>query len=215
MDGRRGRLIAFEGGEGSGKSTQAVLLAERLGALLTREPGGTKVGASIRSLVLDSGPLTDGAGESVILDPRTEALLMAADRAQHVAEVIGPALASGRDVVTDRFSGSTYAYQGYGRGFDLVELTAISSWASAGIEPDLVLLLDVDPAAAAARRCRPPDRMESAGDDFHRRVMHGYLRLAAADPRRWATVDGSGTVAEVHDQVMKVFEAWEWPVSHE
>lgn len=194
-----GRLIAFEGGEGSGKSTQAALLAERIGALLTREPGGTAVGAAIRALVLDRLPLDAGSGS--VVASRTEALLMAADRAQHVVEVIRPALDTGRDVVTDRFSGSTYAYQGYGRGFDLDELAAISRWASEGLEPDLVVFLDIDPKVAAARRCHPPDRMEAAGDDFHGRVLCGYRELASADPQRWIVVDAGGSVAEVHDRV--------------
>ncbi len=195
-----GRFIAFEGGEGSGKSTQAARLAQRLGAVLTREPGGTEVGARLRSVVLD--------GDDHPLGPRTEALLMAADRAQHVAEVVRPALDDGRDVVSDRYSGSTLAYQGYGRGLDVGELAWLSTWAAEGLEPDLVLLLDVDQDAAAARRCRPRDRMEAAGDTFHQRVVAGYLALAAADPARWVVVDGSGTVDEVSDRVWSAYAAW-------
>jgi len=207
VSGTRGRLIVFEGGEGSGKSTQAALLAQRLGAVLTREPGGTDIGVRLRSVVLDAGPPSpEGA---YVPGARTEALLMAADRAQHVAEVVGPALDDGRDVVSDRFSGSTLAYQGYGRGLDLGELTWLSSWASGGLEPDLVLLLDVDQEEAAARRCRPRDRMESAGDTFHQRVVAGYLALAGADPGRWVVVDGSGSVEEVSTRVWAAYEAWE------
>jgi dTMP kinase len=180
----------FEGGEGSGKSTQAARLASRLGAVLTREPGGTEIGRRIRSLVLD---VAVGAG----LDVRAEALLMAADRAQHVAEVIRPALARGADVVSDRFSGSTLAYQGYARGLPVSELAELSTWATGGLEPDVVILLDV-PAPVAVSRMKPEaDRMEAAGDEFHRRVAEGYRALAAADPKRWRIVDGSGSVDEV------------------
>jgi len=188
------RFIVFEGGEGSGKSTQAARLAARLGAVLTREPGGTALGAGIRSLVLDAG---GGA-----VDPRAEALLMAADRAQHVAEVIRPALARGVDVVSDRFSGSTLAYQGYARDLPVDELARLSAWASGGLEPDVVILLDVPAVVAVGRRKPAPDRMEAAGDEFHRRVAEGYLALAAADPQRWRVVDGSGGVDEVEALVV-------------
>ena len=197
----RGRFVVFEGGEGSGKSTQAARLAERLGAVLTLEPGGTEVGARLRAVVLG-----DGAPG---LAPRTEALLMAADRAQHVAEVVRPALEAGRHVVSDRYSGSTLAYQGYGRGLDLDELAGLSRWAAEGLEPDVVFLLDVDQATAAARRCRPRDRIEAAGDTFHQRVVAGYLALAAADPARWVVVDGSGTVEEVAARVWSAYVAWD------
>jgi dTMP kinase len=195
------RLIAFEGGEGSGKSTQAALLAGRLGALLTHEPGGTEVGARIRAIVLDPDV---GSGLAV----RAEALLMAADRAQHVAEVIRPALDRGQDVVTDRFSGSTLAYQGYARGLSVEELARLSLWATGGLEPDVVVLLDV-PATLAGARMKPrPDRMEAAGDDFHRRVAEGYRALAAADALRWRVVDGSGTVDEVEARVAAALETF-------
>ncbi len=196
----RGRFIVLEGGEGSGKSTQAGLLAARLGAVLTHEPGGTEVGARIRAIVLDPG-----LGSP--LDPRAEALLMAADRAQHVAEVIAPALARGDDVVSDRFTGSTLAYQGFARGLDVDELARISAWATAGLEPDVVLLLDVPPEVAVPRMGGAPDRMESAGDDFHRRVAEGYRALALADPRRWVVVDGSGTVDAVAGRVADALAA--------
>lgn len=194
------RLIVFEGGEGSGKSTQAALLAARLGALLTHEPGGTVVGARVRAIVLD-------AAVGSTLDARAEALLMAADRAQHVAEVIRPALSSGRDVVCDRFSGSTLAYQGYARGLDVEELRRLSHWASGGLEADVVFLLDVPAEVAATRMKRAPDRMELAGSAFHRRVAEGYLALAAADPVRWRVIDGSGSVDDVEALVLKAFEA--------
>ena len=194
------RLIVFEGGEGSGKSTQAALLAARLGAVLTHEPGGTEIGVRIRSGVLDP---TVG----ITLDMRAEALLMAADRAQHVAEVIRPALARGDDVVSDRFTGSTLAYQGYARGLDVEELGWLSRWAAGGLEADVVFLLDVPAEGAATRMKRAPDRMELAGSAFHRRVAEGYLALAAADPARWRVIDGSGSLGDVEALVLKAFEA--------
>ena len=192
----RGRLVAFEGGEGSGKSTQAALLAHRLGAVLTHEPGATALGQRIRQLVLDA----DGPP----VDDRTEALLMAADRAQHVAEVIRPALARGDDVVTDRFSGSTLAYQGCGRGLDLDDLAWLSRWAADGVEADLVVLLDVPAAVVAGRKAGSRDRMEAEADEFHERVARGYRALAAAQRSRWAMVDGTGTVEEVAERVFAV-----------
>ena len=186
------RLIAFEGGEACGKSTQAALLAARLGAVLTREPGGTAVGERVRAVLLDTG--IDH------LDPRAEALLMAAARAQHVAEVVAPALAAGRDVVTDRFSHSSVAYQGYGRGLPLDEVRDLSAWATGDLWPDVVVLLDLPAAEAEARRGHP-DRFEAEGADFHRRVEAGFRALAAADPARWRVVDGSGSVEEVAARV--------------
>ncbi|HWC11261.1 MAG TPA: dTMP kinase [Acidimicrobiales bacterium] len=197
----RGRLIAFEGGEASGKSTQAAVLAERLGALLTREPGGTALGRRVRELVLDP----DAAG----LHPRAEALLLAADRAQHVAELVAPALAAGRDVVTDRFSGSTLAYQGYGHGLPMDDLAWLSRWASAGLEPDLVVLLDVEPLLAAARQGgRPLDRLEASAAEFHERVREGYRALARADDSRWVVVDGAGPESDVAARVWDAYSAW-------
>lgn len=192
----QGRFLAFEGGEGTGKSTQARLVAEHLGAVLTREPGGTPIGVQVRDIVL--------AAEDNGLDDRAEALLMAADRAQHVAEVIAPALRSGRHVVTDRFLGSSLAYQGFGRGLDVDEVRRLSLWATAGLQPDLVVLLDVDEAEAAARIGHGRDRLEKAGAPFHRAVTDGFRDLAAADPTRWVTVDGGGTVAEVEARVRAV-----------
>src|SRR5436305_15310654 len=154
----RGRLIVFEGGEASGKSTQAARLAAELGAVLTREPGGTEIGKRIREIVLDPG--------SAGMAPSAEALLMTADRAQHVAEVIEPALAAGTDVVTDRYVPSSLAYQGYGRGLDVEQLWRLSMEFAGALHADLVVLLDVLPAVAAAR-LEGRDRMEAAGDEFH------------------------------------------------
>jgi len=186
-------LIAFEGGEATGKSTQAARLAERLDAVLTREPGGTAIGSRIRALVLDPANRE--------LADRAEALLMAADRAQHVAEVIRPALDAGRTVVTDRFAGSSLAYQSYGRGLPLAEVEHLSRWATDGVWPDLVVLLDVPEAVAEARLGTERDRMEEVGDGFHQRVAAGFRALAAADPERWTVVDGTGSPDEVAKRV--------------
>jgi dTMP kinase len=191
----RGRLIAFEGGEACGKSTQARALAASLGAVLTHEPGGTDIGRRIRAVVL--------APDLGALDARAEALLMAADRAQHVAEVIAPALAAGTDVVSDRFAGSSLAYQGFGRGLALDDVRRLSMWATDGVEPDLNVLLDVHADLVAARRGAARDRMEAESADFHARVIDGYRALAAADPDRWVIVDGSGTIDEVTKRVGK------------
>jgi dTMP kinase len=192
LTARRGRFIAFEGGEASGKSTQAAKLAGDLGALLTREPGGTAVGERVRALLLDPAVAE--------LDARAEALLMAAARAEHVAAVIEPALTRGEDVVTDRFSGSTLAYQGYGRGLPLDELTRLTAWASAGVEPDLNVLLVVPRPLTAIVE---PDRLEAAGHEFHQRVAAGFRALAAAAPDRWVVIDGGGTVDDVAARVAR------------
>jgi dTMP kinase len=188
----RGRFIAFEGGEATGKTTQARLLAEGLGAVLTREPGGTEVGERVRTLALDP---------AVPVHPRAEALLMAAARAQHVAEVIEPALAAGRHVVTDRFTASSLAYQGVGRGLGVEEVAALSAFATGGLEPDLVLLLDLPLDVTAARLSDEPDRLEREGAPFHARVAVAFRQLAAADPDRWVTVPADGTVDEVAAKV--------------
>jgi dTMP kinase len=186
--GRKGRFIALEGGEASGKSTQVSRLAERLGAVQTREPGGTPFGAQVRAVLLD--PSSD-------LADRAETLLLAADRAQHVAEVVQPALDAGRHVVTDRYAGSSLAYQGFGRGLPLDEVLWLSSWATDGLWPDLTVLLDVPFEQAADRQSGRLDRLEGAGEDFHRQVIEGFRSLAAGDPERWVTIDGTGTPDEV------------------
>jgi dTMP kinase len=189
-------LIAFEGGDGTGKSTQARLLAARLGpgVVLTREPGGTAAGERIRDLLLD--PATE-------LDARAEALLMAAARAQHVAEVVAPALAAGRIVVTDRYRHSSLAYQSHGRGLPEEDVRLLSDFAGAP-EPDVVVLLKV-PAPERSDRLRQtgeePDRFESVGDGFHRRVDEAFCTMAAADPDRWVVVDGTGSPEAVARRV--------------
>jgi dTMP kinase len=195
-------LIAFEGGEGTGKSTQARLLAARIGdgAIATHEPGGTAVGRAIRALLLDLEPGPAG------LDARAEALLMAADRAQHVAEVIAPALAAGRIVVTDRYVGSSLAYQGRGRGLGMDAVAALSDFATVGVEADLVLWLRVSPQVRDARmavRGRAADRLERESSSFHDRVDAGFAALAAAD-RRWVLLDGEGDEHTVAERVWAV-----------
>jgi dTMP kinase len=189
-----GRLIALEGIDGCGKSTQARLLADRLGALLTFEPGATALGGALRRLALEPGP--------ALVSDRAEALLMAADRAQHVAEVVRPALDRGGWVVTDRYSASTLAYQGYGRGLDLEELDRLVGWATGGLIPHLSVLVEVDPALGRARRQgSPDDRMEAQEDGFLQRVAEGYRCLADLEPAPWLVVDGTGTIDQVAAQI--------------
>jgi dTMP kinase len=190
-----GRMIAFEGGEGAGKSTQAERLAAALGAELTREPGGTAIGERIRTLLLD--PET-GTGSEI--DARAELMLALAARAQHVSERVRPLLKSGRDVVLDRYSGSTLAYQGYGRGLPVDEIRQACDLATAGLWPDLTILLHVPVEVGASRRACAgalSDRFESLGAEFHGRVTEGFLALAAEDPEHWVVIDGTTQVDEV------------------
>ncbi len=194
-----GRLVALEGIDGCGKSTQARLLADALGADLTHEPGATPLGAALRAILLDPSPPAPAL--------RAEALLMAADRAQHVAELVRPALEAGRWVVTDRFRGSTLAYQGAGRGLVPDQLAALSDWATDGLVPDLSVLVDLEPGAARGRRGDEPDRFERLGPEFHHRVRQGFLAQAAADPGRWAVVDGAAPVDQVAAAVLAAVTA--------
>ena len=189
-----GYLITVEGPDGSGKSTQAHLLADHLGALYTREPGGTELGEKLRDMVLDP----NGEG----LSDRAEALMIAAARAQHVEEVVRPAIEQGKNVVSDRFIESSVAYQGHGRGLGSEEIFDISIFATQSLKADLIVLIDVDAPLAANRRGKNLDRIEKAGDDFHSRVMSAYREMASEDPERWIVVDGSGTVAEVSERVI-------------
>jgi len=187
----RGLFVVFEGGEGSGKSTQATRLAEALrqqgrDVVVTREPGATDVGERIRSLVLDD----HGSPPSA----RAEALLYAADRAHHVATVVRPALARGAVVISDRYVDSSLAYQGAGRTLPVDEVSWLSSWATGGLKPDLVVLLDVEPTVGLGRvaaRGTEADRLESESVVFHERVRYAFLDLAAGDPRRYLVLDGS------------------------
>ncbi len=186
--------IALEGGEGSGKSTQASRLAERLGAVATREPGGTELGCRLRSLLLDPG--SDPVG------PRAETYLMAADRAQHVDQVIRPALAEGRHVVSDRSVFSSLAYQGGGRGLGVDAVRRLNEWALDGCWPDMVVLLDVERTTARSRLQRGLDRLEQEGETFHERVRRTYLDLAATE-ERWVVIDADAPVEHVADEVWR------------
>ena len=185
-----GRFIVFEGGEASGKSTQAKLLAESLGAELTREPGGTELGEAVREIVLGEGDI----------DARAELLLMVAARAQHIAERIRPTLARGTDVVCERFSGSTLAYQGYGRGLPLEDVEVACELAADGLRADLNVLLEVPTEVALARRSRATDRIEAEDLAFHRRVHDGYLELARADPHHWIVLGATASPEQVHQE---------------
>ncbi len=191
------RFVVFEGGDGSGKSTQCARLAEWLRArgetvVETREPGGTPLGRSLRALLLD--------GDDV--DPTAEALLMAADRAQHVAEVLRPALARGDWVVSDRHVPSSLVYQGVVRELGVEVVASLSSLATGGLVPDLVIVLDVGDDTAAARRSPDHDRLEREGDPFHQAVRAAYRDLAAE--QGWAVVDGSGSPDVVGARVLAV-----------
>lgn len=175
--------VAFEGIEGCGKSTQADRLASALGATLTRETGGTEIGARIRDVLHDPA--------NTHLSPVAEALLIAGDRAQHCAEVLAPALAAGRNVVSDRSVHSSIAYQGYGRGLDLAMLHTVNDWALNGRWPDLVVLLEIDHATAMSRLgSRSLDRFEREDAGFFDRVVHGFDEMARSDSARWIVIDG-------------------------
>ena len=180
----RGTYIAVEGLEGCGKSTQVTRLAETLGAVATREPGGTRIGTMLRAILADP--------DNTDIDPRTELLLMTADRAQLMSEVIEPALSSGRHVVSDRSVYSTLAYQGYGRGLGVDTIRSINEWALNQTLPDIVVWIQI-PREEAERRLakRNLDRFEREGADFFARIADGFAELAAADPARWIMIDGT------------------------
>ncbi len=190
-----GRFIVFEGGEGSGKTTQLRGLAQRLRnagfeVVETFEPGATERGRTFRAALLD---------DHRPLDPRAELLLMNADRAQHISEVVAPALAAGSIVLCDRHSPSSIVYQGAARGLGVELVAEVCAIATQGVVPDRVLVLDVGERVAAVRRPVRPDRIEAAGTEFHARVRAGYRDLA---PRfGWLVLDGEGAVDEVADRV--------------
>ncbi|MFI7660232.1 dTMP kinase [Micromonospora parva] len=202
-----GLFVVFEGGEGAGKSTQLTALAERLSGqgcdvVVTREPGATAVGQRIRSLVLDT------SGDDAP-SPRAEALLYAADRAHHVATVVRPALVRGGVVISDRYVDSSLAYQGAGRTLPVDEVSWLSSWATGGLKPDLVVLLDVEPHTGLSRVASPStgiDRLRAESIAFHERVRYAFLDLAAADPKRYLVLDASRPVDEISKLVARRVE---------
>lgn len=179
-----GKYIAFEGLEGCGKSTHVKRLATRLDAVMTREPGGTVVGSMLRNILIDPA--------NTNLSPRAEALMMAADRAHHIAELVSPSLAAGRHVVSDRSVFSSLAYQGYGRKQDLVELRRINDWAIGGLWPELVIYIEVPTEMLLERlKKRELDRFEREDGEFFKRVAEGFSQMATADPKRWLVIDGT------------------------
>jgi dTMP kinase len=191
-------FITLEGGEGVGKTTQQALLVERLrqegyACLCTREPGGTALGKTLRELLLHGDPFS----------PLAELLLYAADRAEHVSKVIAPALAAGQVVVCDRFTDSTLAYQGYGRGLDLEKIRQLNHLATGGLQPHLTLWLDLPPEVGLARSgsC---DKLEQEHLEFHRRVYQGFQALAAAEPQRIVRISAQGSPAEVAARIWSV-----------
>lgn len=192
-------FVVFEGPEGAGKSTQVALLATRLRAagvdpLTTREPGGTPMGDRVRAVLLDP---------DLRVDPLAEFLLYAAARAQHVAEVIAPALAAGRPVLSDRFAAASVAYQAFGRGLDRHWVEEVNARAVGDCTPDRVVLLDLDPEvglARAAARGRP-DRLEAADLGFHRRARAGFRAQADAEPLRWQVLDATRSPEALAEQV--------------
>jgi len=203
LSDRRGRLIVFEGTEGAGKSTHVALAAEALRRVghpvrTTAEPGDTALGGALRALLLgrSTTPPT----------PLAELFLYLADRSQHIAEVIRPALAAGELVLCDRFSGSTLAYQGFGRGLDLDAVTRADALARDGLTPDLVLLLDC-PVRIGLQRVRGDDRFHAEDEAFHERVRRGFLTLAAADATRWRIVDATQPEPAVHLAVLGAIRA--------
>lgn len=194
---QRGIFIAFEGGDGAGKSTQVRLLDQAYAArgrtvLVTRQPGGTPLGAQIRDLVLHGDHMS----------PRAEALLFAADKAHHVAEVIAPALARGEVVLTDRYTDSSVAYQGAGRDLGVEEVQQLQLWAVQGLVPDLTVVIDVSAAEGRRRRGEVHDRLESEADAFHEAVREHFLALAAAAPERYLVLDAGDPVDVLHEAVL-------------
>jgi dTMP kinase len=191
-----GLFITFEGGEGCGKSTHSRLLLKKLEqrnvpAVLTHEPGGTPLGNELRNL------LKKRRGSPI--SHQAELFLLAASRAQLVAEVIRPALEEGKVVICDRFTQSTMVYQGYGRGLDFTAIKMVNNMATGHLNPDLIILLDISPEQGLARKRSLKDRFELEDLSFHRRVREGYLKMAAVEPDRWLTIDASLPRAKVSE----------------
>lgn len=204
----RGIFITIEGGDGAGKTTQAELLEAWLlerghEVVRTREPGGTRLGVELRRLLLH-GATADGDDIGEVA-PRAEALLYAADRAQHVARVVRPALERGAVVVQDRYIDSSLAYQGAGRVLAIEEVRGISEWAVEGLTPDLTVLLDATPELSAERRASRgggEDRFEAEAVEFHRAVREGFLELVRADPNRYLVLDAALAPEELHEGIL-------------
>lgn len=195
------RYIAFEGAEGCGKSTQAARYADSIDAVLTRETGGTDIGARLREILHDTS-IHD-------MSPRAEALIAAADRAQHLDQVVRPALDAGHTVVSDRSVYSTLAYQGFGRGLDVDQLRQINDWATGGLWPDLVVFIDTpDDVIAERMSTRNLDRFEAAGDAFHDRVINGFRTMAAADPGHWISVAAVGSISQAAESIADAIAEW-------
>ena len=188
----KAKFIAFEGGDASGKTTQAERVAAKINAVFTREPGGTPVGESLRSILLN--PISP-------LALRTEALLMAASRAQLVQELINPTLAKGQHVVTDRYISSSLAYQGYASGLPIDEVLYLSLFATKELLPDLTILIDVPVEESIKRRGESPDRFEQENIDFHKRVRGGYLEMAQTNNDEWVIIDGTKSQENVAKDV--------------
>ena len=190
------RYIAFEGLEGCGKSTHVTRLAAALGAVATREPGGTTIGASLRATMIDAA--------NTMLSPRAEALLMAADRAQHLDELVTPALQRGQHVISDRSAYSSLAYQGYGRQLDLAMLKQFNSWAINNRWPDLVVYIDVPLEILLERlKKRELDRFEREDRSFFERIARGFNEMAKAEPDRWLIVDGTPPKDELAATILR------------
>ncbi|MFZ8901249.1 MAG: dTMP kinase [Ilumatobacteraceae bacterium] len=193
----KAHYIAFEGIEGCGKSTQASRLAADIGAVLTRETGGTQIGARIRDVLHDPA--------NTHLSPVAETLLIAGDRAQHYAEVLEPNLSAGRHVVSDRSVYSSIAYQGYGRALDLEQVQSVNRWAIHDRWPDLVVLLDIDHTTAMARiGDRSLDRFEREEAGFFQRIVEGFRTMAREDPNRWIVLDGDQQPDVIADRVRSI-----------
>ena len=214
----RGKLIVFEGVEGSGKTTQLQrcsswfqasglrdclgAVGERMPVVVTREPGGTALGLGLRKLLLE--------GHASLIQDRAELLMYAADRAQHVEELLKPQLALGAIILCDRYTDSTVAYQGYGRGLDLALIHQLNQIATHGLESDLTLWLDIEAEAGLkrARKRGSADRIEQADLAFHRRVQQGFTQLAASNPQRIVRIDASKSEEEVHLAIQEILRQW-------
>lgn len=199
---KKGLFITFEGADGCGKTTQLNLLKEYLekngyNVLVTREPGGKGLGEKFREILLNY----DG-----VVSERCESFLFLADRAQNIDTIVKPAIESGKIVLCDRHIDSSVAYQGYGRGLDIEEIKQLNTLATGGLLPDLTLVFDIDIETSMKRVGKEKDRMESAGNEFFNRVRNGYLELAKQEPKRIKVVNSTGSIEEIHEQVIKIMK---------